>query len=1249
MPTKPTARLYYAAGLIKGFAEQLRGNPKLKAELDKVVSQLQCGETYSAKFALKKNPKNALPIFGARGSLETRFLFIPHEGKLVLIGIIENHRYKASKFFEHPKTLIAAIRKGALKELASLPEFLATIEVSTATVETDGGGAPEPRGGGAEKPLLLQEVYPSHGAWIALSDEQGEVAEKAMLLPAVITGPPGSGKTALLEMLVDMRASLKDEQKPILVVANSAPLANALRAEYQDTHTAPVGGGGSAAKPDTLPVFQSYQDFLGLSTAELVSVDYFVQWLLSPAFPARRAEKEKLNLKPETLYEEMKRLHGLWVQACLSMPEASEEEINQRTYKLYCDFPPTHSYLAKGKNEFFNLIYLPYQTALAHETKKDLHFPDAKAIAHVIRAQADCTAVFADEAQDFGAAAIALLTQAAKNLDAPTAPPALLVCGDDNQNLRGGRFSAIAEIKRQLRLDDTSIHYLSTSFRMAPNITNATQLILAMQQQVRGGAASQYSYTEVSEDKTQKRGNVEWMRVPQKKNLLNWMTSEAGVALEQRLYEEGATILILDVAQREQAQGCFPRCTVKTAEESKGLEMPSIALFSPFGTPKAIALAKLITDRLPKVSSEAPSLAPLLDLVGLRKSKPKAKDKQLSELSDEALDWLSALVVSLSRAKQSCCVISGGVEAHQAHALDKACAEAFKKFTAVVIITKEERIETALTNITQLLNQQDIEGARAHYEEYIGLPGFDKKGTIKAKIFPEPILPEPTASLSQTPPTSPSSGGGRAAPKPKTAEQIGAEKKRKNKQKKLRQKAAKNPKIKKFFEGFERIGKACKLPSPPSKDEREGLMKSILEQLRTISSLEEKAMLKSLINQPSIGANGYTPLHFAASSGNQPLILLLVSLGAQANSKNKEGGTPLHSACQAGQRASVELLLMSGARVDAKSNMGWTPLHSAVSNDNNLEIAKILIKNMPTVNIPDSHGWTPLHLACGGRIWRKSTEIVAALLEKQTNIDVINSEGQTPLHLAAGDFAPPSLVSLLLEAGASTSIQCGQGYTPLIQALEATAFQDYERDLLNVPEAKKTDVLDVKNIDILEVFLTHLLKKKEDVSSILVDKKYGGVLFKTALLRGGPKLLAPFIPYLKDNPHIQEAGLSFIMAHKGNPKDYSSTFYFFLDELFKLENFSTIIMDFIEAPLKNDALSPHILQAFFLRGLSPDACFSSGEHLLLLACRSSLKSIDVILAAGADPNIKTKDYTLLQLAASSAAIPTAKKLLAAKK
>ena len=89
----------------------------------------------------------------------------------------------------------------------------------------------------------------------------------------------------------------------------------------------------------------------------------------------------------------------------------------------------------------------------------------------------------------------------------------------------------------------------------------------------------------------------------------------------------------------------------------------------------------------------------------------------------------------------------------------------------------------------------------------------------------------------------------------------------------------------------------------------------------------------------STGAQGDTPLHWAAFNGDEMAVVRLLKQGAHVNARVHNGNTPLHHAAYRGHKSIARTLIDHSARVNARTTDGLTPLDWAIQNNNKAVIS----------------------------------------------------------------------------------------------------------------------------------------------------------------------------------------------------------------------------------------------------------------------------------------------------------------------
>jgi ankyrin repeat protein len=167
----------------------------------------------------------------------------------------------------------------------------------------------------------------------------------------------------------------------------------------------------------------------------------------------------------------------------------------------------------------------------------------------------------------------------------------------------------------------------------------------------------------------------------------------------------------------------------------------------------------------------------------------------------------------------------------------------------------------------------------------------------------------------------------------------------------------------------------------------------------------------------------------AIKSGDPKKVKLLLSKGADVNTRAADGSTPLILVAGYGGPDMVALLLDHGADINAKSTEGLTPLlHSLKFYDK--KNALILISRGANVHDRDREGQTPLFHA----VIRSHIDVIERLIAKGADINAKDNSGMTPLMYTPRYNHSTDIAKLLLSKGADKNIKDNKGMTASMHA-----------------------------------------------------------------------------------------------------------------------------------------------------------------------------------------------------------------------
>ena len=136
-----------------------------------------------------------------------------------------------------------------------------------------------------------------------------------------------------------------------------------------------------------------------------------------------------------------------------------------------------------------------------------------------------------------------------------------------------------------------------------------------------------------------------------------------------------------------------------------------------------------------------------------------------------------------------------------------------------------------------------------------------------------------------------------------------------------------------------------------------------------------------------------SPLHLAASSGDDTGVKALLAQGVPVDLATALAETPMHEAAAAGRASTVATLLERQASVDARNAAGDQPLHLAARHPT---VIRQLLSVGASVNVRNVAGDTPLHAAA----WAGDPAALTLLIERGAAVDAAGQGGETALEIA---------------------------------------------------------------------------------------------------------------------------------------------------------------------------------------------------------------------------------------------------------
>eukprot|EP00210_Caulerpa_lentillifera_P006946 g6641.t1 len=174
-----------------------------------------------------------------------------------------------------------------------------------------------------------------------------------------------------------------------------------------------------------------------------------------------------------------------------------------------------------------------------------------------------------------------------------------------------------------------------------------------------------------------------------------------------------------------------------------------------------------------------------------------------------------------------------------------------------------------------------------------------------------------------------------------------------------------------------------------------------------------------------------TPLQFAISLKNHFAISALLDKGADVEKKGNSDLTPLLSACQSGFLQGVILLIQHGVDTNACSPDGLTCLMLAAFHKHLSVVSYLLDQEPCPLNGKDRNGFTALHYI----VALNDASMTSKAISKGPDINSQTDDGESVVYFATKKSCLNSL-RVLMEAGADPNLCTKAGRCPFWSALD---------------------------------------------------------------------------------------------------------------------------------------------------------------------------------------------------------------------
>ncbi|MDX2346244.1 MAG: hypothetical protein QNK11_05175, partial [Legionella sp.] len=678
------------------------GDAELRSEQESAIDALLTG-TYTDKNIEKLQGYDIFRLKLSRGS---RLLFttikIDGHAYLLVLEHLPNHEYDKSKF----------LRSGALDKYldknaeAYARDALVFEEIKAADLDFNlSNNHIEVEG--AELDYCQRQI-------IQLDTDQ--VSALSVVLPAVIKGPPGSGKSALAQIyisnyLLSLTSSAEAAETRVLYLTHSENLVDTIKTAWESTPECI-----SAQDAGHEVNFYSYADLVswdsGLSKENFKGKAAYLNWYKtyikkekdirknSPKNTSEASAEESFIPSPDKLYQEFRICSGYTAEAYHAL-----SGIRQSLFVSQSQF------VNQSHRAWVLEAFLSYQTTIGDNINPDFY---------VMKEENIFDLVIYDEAQDGSYNQLKAADQLAK-------ASAVIFCLDSKQRIHDMR-SSLDYIKSTFNIDASREIQLKLTHRCSLQVTSMANELSQFQGYLTGGVVEKGATSVINAlGKNNALGGAYLLnpKVLDKdkdkdKDKYAWLNAEKSTEFAVVTSEE----------KLDEARNLFNTHLVYTPEQIKGLEFNEVVTYKLFEHP----IFKQVKTRLSELGDKRVSPT----------NRPKAKDGMGHE---EFVPYFNELYTAFTRPRQKLVICE--TRTHQNQALfDALSAHANEdEFVLAALSAEDNSPDNWLLRIKEMIKQKSSLAQSAYANKISDNPAdfiafeaevLSKKNNISAVAAAEP-------------------------------------------------------------------------------------------------------------------------------------------------------------------------------------------------------------------------------------------------------------------------------------------------------------------------------------------------------------------------------------------------------------------------------------------------------------------------------------------------------------------------------